>query len=156
VETLRRLQDVEIEDQLAHLLLEPLDLLILERIIFTRAGAKSVLRAEEKPLLPVFDLRDLEIVFRAASAMDVSPFRYAVHERHAPLRCPALQVLRNSLCHRSRLPVLSLSTVLRVASTRRGAGSWLVSTPTANANVATSGGSERTSEAPRVRSHGYG
>src|SRR4029434_11307143 len=53
----RLLQDVEVEDELADLLLELLDLLVLQGVLVLGARAQRVLRPEQESIPPLLHLR---------------------------------------------------------------------------------------------------
>src|SRR5262245_11365761 len=118
---LRRLpEDVEIEHELADLLLELLDLLVLERLLVLRPRPQRILRRGQETLLPVFDLGDGQAVLaRCLRHRRLTPDD-AQHQRYAALRGPPLHVVGHI---RHRNPPLRghLATVVWVASTWRGA-----------------------------------
>src|SRR4030095_7804568 len=91
---LRRLpEDVEIEDELADLLLELLDLLVLERLLVLRPRPQRILGRRQETLLPVFDLGDGLAVFeRRLRHLRLTPDD-AQHQRYAALRRPPLYVV---------------------------------------------------------------
>jgi hypothetical protein len=118
---LRRLpENVEIEDELADLLLQLLDLLVFERLLVLRPRAQRVLGRRHKPLLPLFDLGDGQPVLpRGFRHRRLTP-NDAQHQRDAALRRPPLYVLGH-IRHRDP-PLRGLrTTVVWVASTWRGA-----------------------------------
>jgi hypothetical protein len=50
------LEDVEVEHELADLLLQLLDVLVLERPLVLRPRSQIVFRGQQEPLLPMLDL----------------------------------------------------------------------------------------------------
>src|SRR5206468_2878183 len=86
----RLAQDVQVEDELAHLLLELLDLLVPEHLLVLRSGPQRVLGRGQQALLPIFDLGDGQpLLARGLRHRGLTPDN-AQHQANPALRSPPL------------------------------------------------------------------
>src|SRR5262249_60410409 len=91
----RLLQHIEVEDQLADLLLELLDLLVLQGVLVLGACPQRILRSEQESIPPLLHLGHRQPVLPGGGLGRGLPLQDAEDQGRPPFRRPALGGLGN-------------------------------------------------------------
>src|SRR5215472_9223844 len=95
----RLLQNIEVEDELADLLLELLDLFILQGVLVLGACPQRILGPEQEPVPPLLHLGHRQPMLPGRGLGRGLTLQNAEDQRCPPLRGPALRGLRTLVCH---------------------------------------------------------
>ncbi len=114
-------QDVDVQHELAHLLLELPDLFVLQGLFISGTGPKRILVADRHRSFHSSTSETVSPWARAASRTEVSPFKMLNTKAARLLADPPLHVVGDLFRHVCHLQV-SFDHVSRVASIWRGAG----------------------------------
>src|SRR5215467_1086769 len=95
----RLLQNIEVEDELADLLLELLDLFILQGVLVLGACPQRILGPEQEPVPPLLHLGHRQPMLPGRGLGRGLTLQDAEDQRCPPLRGPALRGLRTLVCH---------------------------------------------------------
>ena len=90
----RLLEDVGLEDELAHLALQALDLLLLQRLLVAGPGTQRVLRRQQEAVSPFLELGDRQVMLSSGSRNRGLALEDAKEQGRASLCRSPLDVVR--------------------------------------------------------------
>jgi hypothetical protein len=109
----RLLEDVVVEHQLAHLLLEPFDLFVLQGLLIARPCTQGVLRAEKVLIPPILDFGHRQSMSPSGLLDTGFSLEDSQNQRHPAFRHPALYAFLRFLVHVSHSFDLLVACLIR-------------------------------------------